>query len=283
VRIPIQIERSGAALLGMFHVTSRPTQGSPLLLVNYGLNGDRVDNHSLSVLLAEKANLAGISVLRYDYAGCGVSGGEFPETSISSKLEDAQAMLRFMRGCQNEQPCSSERQGPVLFLQKGMLVCTAGPLLSVLERGFLRLNDRPTLRQARVQRNEVPLLRRQRVIQLDRLHWAHRNTRRAIDTLQRVDDHETRPFMETMHRADIRTVGVLTLDTRFGDYVRQTALLAEQFGPISRGASGRYVLARYKSRIVRRSRVLAFHKVPISADSDRSSSINRASSITVGY
>jgi uncharacterized protein len=100
MRIPIQIERNGGCLLGMFHLATYPAVGAPLLVVNYGLNGDRVDNHRLAVLLARRANLAGISVVRYDYAGCGVSSGEFPETSISSKVEDARAVLNFIKGCQ---------------------------------------------------------------------------------------------------------------------------------------------------------------------------------------
>jgi alpha/beta superfamily hydrolase len=68
------------------------------------MGGDRVDNHRLAILLAEKANFSGISVVRFDYRGCGLSGGEFHEISISSKVNDSLAIIDFVTGCYHDEP-----------------------------------------------------------------------------------------------------------------------------------------------------------------------------------
>jgi alpha/beta superfamily hydrolase len=98
MRIPIHVDRQGRTLLGILDVPAARVQGSSIILVNYGLNGDRVDNHRLSVLLAERANAAGITVCRFDYAGCGLSSGEFHDTTLQTKTADTLAVVEFLRG-----------------------------------------------------------------------------------------------------------------------------------------------------------------------------------------
>lgn len=83
----------------MLHLPMRREKDGPVVLMNYGLNGDRVDNHRLSVLFARAANEAGIAVFRFDYSGCGVSGEEFWETSLTEKTHDTLAVIDFLKGC----------------------------------------------------------------------------------------------------------------------------------------------------------------------------------------
>jgi uncharacterized protein len=99
MQVPIQLYHKGRQLLGMIHVPQRRAKGSPVVLMNYGMNGDRVDNHRLSVLFARHANEAGITVVRFDYSGCGVSTEEFWETSLSEKTSDTLAVVDFIKGC----------------------------------------------------------------------------------------------------------------------------------------------------------------------------------------
>jgi hypothetical protein len=99
MQIPIQVDQHGQSLLGMLHIPSRRAKGSPVVMINYGLNGDRVDNHRLALSFAEKANQAGITVIRFDYLGCGLSSGEFHDTSIVSKTADTLRMIEFIKGC----------------------------------------------------------------------------------------------------------------------------------------------------------------------------------------
>lgn len=99
MQVPIQLYHKGRQILGMIHVPMRRAKGSPLVLMNYGMNGDRVDNHRLSVLFARHANEAGITVVRFDYSGCGVSTEEFWETSLTEKTSDTLAVIDFIKGC----------------------------------------------------------------------------------------------------------------------------------------------------------------------------------------
>ena len=49
---------------------------------------------------------------------------------------------------------------------------------------------------------------------------ALRNTYRTVDALVWVDGEKVWAFAETVDRTNVHTVGVLTLDTGFGDNVR---------------------------------------------------------------
>jgi len=104
MEIPIQIEEGGRTILGMLHLPPRRAPGSPLILLAYGLNGDRVDNHRLSILLANQAVADGVSVVRFDYGGCGLSSREFHETSIATKVADTLAVVDFVTGCHAGEP-----------------------------------------------------------------------------------------------------------------------------------------------------------------------------------
>jgi hypothetical protein len=55
---------------------------------------------------------------------------------------------------------------------------------------------------------------------VDGVHWALWDAHRAVDALVWVDGEEVRAFAEAVDRTNVHTVGVLTLDTGFGDYVR---------------------------------------------------------------
>jgi hypothetical protein len=54
---------------------------------------------------------------------------------------------------------------------------------------------------------------------INRIHRAFGNAHGAVDALIRVDGEEVGAFAEAVHRANIHTVGVLALDTGFGDDV----------------------------------------------------------------
>jgi uncharacterized protein len=104
MEIPIQLDEGGRTLLGMLHLPRQRAEGNPLILLAYGLNGDRVDNHRLSILLANQANAAGVSVVRFSSNGCGLSSREFHETSIATKVADTLAVIDFVKGCHADEP-----------------------------------------------------------------------------------------------------------------------------------------------------------------------------------
>jgi hypothetical protein len=62
---------------------------------------------------------------------------------------------------------------------------------------------------------------------VDGAYRALRNTHRAVDALVWVDGEEVRAFAEAVDGTNVHTVGVLTLDTGFGDYVRHVYSINE--------------------------------------------------------
>ncbi len=103
MRVPIQVDNEGRIILGMLYISPSRKKSSPVVILNYGLNGDRVDNHRLAVLFATKANEQGITVVTYDYSGCGVSSNEFWETSLTTKSDDAAMVIDFVKSCFSEE------------------------------------------------------------------------------------------------------------------------------------------------------------------------------------
>ncbi|MCL6588818.1 MAG: alpha/beta hydrolase [Firmicutes bacterium] len=99
MQIPVQTGIKGEQVLGMLHVPAKQAPGSPVILLCCGLDGKRGEVHRMATLMARRGEMLGITMLRFDYRGLGVSGGEFWRTSISKKIEDALAMAGFLTGC----------------------------------------------------------------------------------------------------------------------------------------------------------------------------------------
>ncbi|HEX3046533.1 MAG TPA: alpha/beta hydrolase [Bacillota bacterium] len=99
MQIPIQIGVKGEAVLGMLHVPEKRAPGSPVILLCCGLDGKRAEVHRMATLMARRGEKLGVTMLRFDYRGLGVSQGEFWRTSISKKIEDTLAVIDFLKGC----------------------------------------------------------------------------------------------------------------------------------------------------------------------------------------
>jgi pimeloyl-ACP methyl ester carboxylesterase len=99
MQIPVQIGVNGQMILGMFHLPEKSAPGFPTILFCSGLDGKRSEVHRMMTLAARKAERMGVSMLRFDYRGLGLSDGEFWQTSISRKIDDTLAVIDFIRGC----------------------------------------------------------------------------------------------------------------------------------------------------------------------------------------
>jgi alpha/beta superfamily hydrolase len=99
MQVPVQIGVKGQAVLGMLHVPEKRAPGSPVILLCCGLDGKRGEVHRMATLMARRGEKLGITTLRFDDRGLGVSEGEFWRTSISKKIEDTLAVVDFIKGC----------------------------------------------------------------------------------------------------------------------------------------------------------------------------------------
>ena len=101
MQIPIQIEVERTPVLGMLHIPENQAPGSPMILMCYGLNGNCVDNNRISVSLGVHAEKTGVILSRFDYRGLGISGGEFQQISLDTKMQDSIEMAQFLDACMN--------------------------------------------------------------------------------------------------------------------------------------------------------------------------------------
>lgn len=99
LQIPIQIDVKSKFINGIIHMPVIRANGSPTIVVCYGLNGNRTELHRMLVHAGRRAEETGVILVRFDYRGLGVSDGEFWHSSIRSKIEDVMAMLDFLNGC----------------------------------------------------------------------------------------------------------------------------------------------------------------------------------------
>lgn len=98
------------------------------------------------------------------------------------------------------------------------LVRLVFPFLGIFRRVFHFIDDRPLFGQLGVQCNEILHVRRDIFLGHDGVHRTLRFTQGAINTFIRIDHQHVGAFMETIHRADLDTIGIFALDTIFSDY-----------------------------------------------------------------
>lgn len=97
MQIPINILNKEKNMLGIIHIPEMAH--NTIIVMCYGMNGNRVENHRISKKMAEQAEKMGMAFLRFDYFGLGISDGEFSDTSIEDKIEDAISAINFIMCC----------------------------------------------------------------------------------------------------------------------------------------------------------------------------------------
>ena len=91
----ITIQSGSYRLLGMLHRPAGAPKGAYAFCYPFG--EERKSAHRAFVLAARAFAAAGFGVLRFDYRGCGDSGGEFHEATVNGWLEDVQAAAAALR------------------------------------------------------------------------------------------------------------------------------------------------------------------------------------------
>lgn len=103
MELPFQLDVCGKSVLGIIHMPLQNAVGNPVAIMIYGFNGERVDNNRLSVLCGRIAEKKGVIFIRFDYRGLGVSEGEFYNTTLETKIEDTQNIIKFVNKLTNYQ------------------------------------------------------------------------------------------------------------------------------------------------------------------------------------
>lgn len=87
-RLPI----AGGALALVLHLPDR--RPAPCVVACHGLEASK--DSDTYVLLGEELPAAGLALARFDFRGCGESTGVEEDTTIASRIEDAEAGLAFL-------------------------------------------------------------------------------------------------------------------------------------------------------------------------------------------
>lgn len=93
----ITIKRDGLTLRGVLEGTDT-LQNDQIAILMHGFQGDR-GYHPGKLLydVSHKLNEAGLATLRFDFAGCGRSDGEFVNMTVPGEILDGMAIIDFVR------------------------------------------------------------------------------------------------------------------------------------------------------------------------------------------
>ena len=99
MRIPIQFKSNEDLILGIFHVANHQLDIPIVLVMCYGMNGNRVIQHRMAVKLGESLEKKGVNLVRFDYRNVGVSDGSFEKTSIKERIDDILNVCKYVKAC----------------------------------------------------------------------------------------------------------------------------------------------------------------------------------------
>jgi alpha/beta superfamily hydrolase len=93
----IEITHRDFVLRGTLHIPEHNSGSMPIVILYHGFGGNKTGPHFLFVRLSRILERQGIASVRFDFAGSGESDGEFSGMTLSGELEDAKAILDFVK------------------------------------------------------------------------------------------------------------------------------------------------------------------------------------------
>ncbi|MCM8901105.1 alpha/beta hydrolase [Caldicoprobacter algeriensis] len=93
----VELHKNGMTLRGMLHKPEGVSGKLPTALIFHGFTGNKMEPHFIFVKLSRRLEQAGIASLRFDFLGSGESDGEFKDMTLSGELDDAEAILNYVK------------------------------------------------------------------------------------------------------------------------------------------------------------------------------------------
>jgi dipeptidyl aminopeptidase/acylaminoacyl peptidase len=97
VETPVTFLSDNYQLVGILHAPEIAPDKMPAVLFLHGFTGTKVEPHRIFVKAARALMKRGFAVLRFDFRGCGDSGGECEDVTVSGEIADARKALEFLR------------------------------------------------------------------------------------------------------------------------------------------------------------------------------------------
>jgi pimeloyl-ACP methyl ester carboxylesterase len=93
----VEIKSRSLTLRGMLHIPDGISGKMPMAIIFHGFTGNKMEPHFIFVKLSRLLEKKGIASVRFDFGGSGESDGDFVDMTLSKELEDAKAILAFVK------------------------------------------------------------------------------------------------------------------------------------------------------------------------------------------
>ena len=114
----VSFSSQGQVIAGVLHLPVPDTENQPCVIASHGLFSTK-DSEKYTFLGYRFAR-RGIALLRFDFRGCGESGGRISESTVSDRIEDLNMAMGFVR--------SHPRIGPRI----GLMGSSLGGFISLI-------------------------------------------------------------------------------------------------------------------------------------------------------
>lgn len=87
----------GQTLRGMEHVPEGVADKLPAVILFHGFTGTKLEPHRMFLKISRALENLGIACFRFDFSGSGESDGNFEDMTLNTELEEASAILDWVR------------------------------------------------------------------------------------------------------------------------------------------------------------------------------------------
>ena len=114
---PVSFESEGQTIKGILHLPDK--KRPPCVIASHGLQSSKESEKFIAI--GERFSQEEIAMLRFDFRGCGESGGTPEEDTVSRRIADLRAAIGFVRSY------------PGMGKKRGLLGSSLGGYLSLIE------------------------------------------------------------------------------------------------------------------------------------------------------
>ncbi len=94
--IPVAFRSEGEQIVGMLHIPS-DRKNAPCVIMCHGYGGNKLGNASrMFVKIGRYFSKKGIASMRFDFAGCGDSEGNFEDLTVTKQIKNLGAAIYFV-------------------------------------------------------------------------------------------------------------------------------------------------------------------------------------------
>ena len=99
MEVPVSITIKNRVLLGILNIPNHQYERPIVVIMCYGFNGDRVEQHRMSVTTARYFEERGVNFCRFDFRNQGLSEGCFDNFIFSEKCDDIDRIIEYLMAC----------------------------------------------------------------------------------------------------------------------------------------------------------------------------------------